>query len=282
MRRALAAAAAVVASLAITPATAVTSYNSSPAPERTEVGALVVSWDDDADPATPNKVDWYCTGTMVDASTFLTAAHCTSDWPEGTEFYVSLHENVSAALASAVGTPQQVAEAVGVRGTAHNHPDYPGPDSDLHDIAVVEVPAAEVAARWSFTPAALPTENLMGTLGPQGLNDTPFTIIGYGVHEADRGPGGHTHSGGGVRLKAPITFNALTKASLQMGTTEPQGNGGQCYGDSGGPYYATIDGTRVLVGTATAGAPPCYGGALGYRVDTPGVRTFLASFVALP
>ncbi|WP_441249589.1 hypothetical protein [Kitasatospora sp. McL0602] len=51
----------------------------------------------------------------------------------------------------------------------------------------------------------------------------------------------------------------------------PQGNGGACYGDSGGPDFATVDGRFTLVATNVT-----------YRLDTPAARTFLAPFVALP
>ena len=143
------------------PAAAINSYNATPAPERTEVGALIARWDDDSDPATPDRVDWVCSGTMVDADTFLTAGHCTTDWPAGVRFYVSLAQDVQSALNSAAaahpGDSSAVAAAVGVEGTAHTDPAYPGPSSDPHDIAVIQVPSAAVAARWTFTPATLPT-----------------------------------------------------------------------------------------------------------------------------
>lgn len=83
--------------------------------------------------------------------------------------------------------------------------------ADSHDIAVIKVPAAEVAARWTFTPATLPTAGQLDQLGPRGLDATPFVVAGYGTQEAQRGPGGHAHPGGDVRMKAPVTFNALNK-----------------------------------------------------------------------
>ncbi|MGW4210243.1 trypsin-like serine protease [Lentzea sp. NPDC004789] len=179
----------------VLPASAINSYNAAPAPERTEVGALIATWDDDDNPATPDRVDWVCSGTMIDAGTFLTAAHCTSDWPANVHFFVSLDQDVQAALDHATGTPAQIAAAVAVPGTAHTHPAYPGPADDPHDIAVVEVSAQQMKARWSFTPATLPTANRLGELGPRGLDDTPWLVAGYGTQEAHRGPGGQTHPG---------------------------------------------------------------------------------------
>ncbi|MGW6566170.1 trypsin-like serine protease [Streptomyces sp. NPDC054975] len=280
-----AAACAAVLATAI-PSAAINSYNATPAPERTEVGALVATWDADGDPGTPDRVDWVCSGTMVDADTFLTAAHCTTDWPENVRFYVSLDQDVQAGLDKAAaehpGDPAAVAKAVAVEGTAHNHPAYPGPASDTHDISVIQLPAAKVAERWSFKPATLPAAGALAALGPQGLDDTSFVVAGYGTQEARRAPGGHTHPGGGVRLKAPVAFNALNDAWLRLAMTAPQGNGGACYGDSGGPNFATLDGRLTLVATTITGDTPCYATNVVYRLDTPGARSFLAPFVQLP
>ncbi|MBB4980112.1 MULTISPECIES: trypsin-like serine protease [Streptomyces] len=280
-----AAACAAVIATAI-PSSAINSYNAAPAPERTEVGALVATWDDDADPATPDRVDWVCSGTMIDADTFLTAAHCTTDWPANVRFYVSLDQDVQAGLDRATaehpGDPAAVARSVAVEGTAHSHPAYPGPASDPHDISVIELPSKAVKARWSFTPATLPTAGALAALGPRGLNSTAFLTAGYGTQEAERGPGGQTHPGGGVRMKAPVSFNALNDAWVRLAMTAPQGNGGACYGDSGGPNFATLNGKLTLVATTITGDTPCYATNVTYRLDTPGARDFLKPFVQLP
>ncbi|MCK8432420.1 S1 family peptidase [Streptomyces sp. D2-8] len=286
--RAFAATAAACATVLATalPSSAINSYNATPAPERTEVGALVATWDDDGAPATPDRADWVCTGTMIDADTFLTAAHCTSDWPDNVRFHVSLDQDVQSGLDAAAkkypGDPAAQAAAVAVRGTAHTHPGYPGPASDTHDIAVIQLPAAEVKARWSFTPATLPTAGQLGRLGPQRLSATEWLVAGYGTQEAVNGPGGQTHPGGGVRMKAPVTFNALNDSWARLAMTAPQGNGGACYGDSGGPNFAVIGGRSILAATTITGDTPCYATNVTYRLDTPGARAFLSPFVKLP
>ncbi|MFI6206655.1 trypsin-like serine protease [Streptomyces sp. NPDC051041] len=286
--RALAVTAAAGAALLATapPSFAINSYNATPAPERTEVGALVATWDDDGAPATPDRVDWVCSGTMIDADTFLTAAHCTTDWPDNVRFHVSLDQDVQAGLDAAArkhpGDPAAQASAVAVEGTAHSHPGYPGPASDTHDISVVELPAAEVGARWNFTPATLPTAGRLGELGPRGLNSADWFVAGYGTREAVNGPGGQIHPGGGVRMKAPVAFDALNDSWVRLGMTAPQGNGGACYGDSGGPNFAVIDGRTVLAATTITGDTPCYATNVTYRLDTAGARAFLAPFVKLP
>lgn len=267
-------------------ALAINSYHAEPAPERTEVGALIVRWDDDGNPATPDRVDWMCSGTMVDADTFLTAAHCTTGWSRGARFYVSLEQDVQAALDRAAdrhpGNPAAVGPEVGVAGTAHRDSGYPGSSADSHEVAVVELPADELAARWKFRPARLPGAGRLDTLGHRSLDDVGFVVVGYGSEEASRGPGGHTHPGGGVRMKAPLGFDALNRTRLRLAMTESQGNGGACYGDSGGPNFALINGESVLVGITVTGDTPCYATNVAYRTDSRSARDFLSRYVALP
>jgi hypothetical protein len=286
------AAATAVTALAVTltlslPAVAINTYNSAPAPERTEVGALVAQWDDDADPSTPDRVDWVCSGTMIDSDVYLTAAHCTTDWPEGARLGVSLAQDTQAALDAghAAGlSGDALFDAVAVEGTPHSDPAFPGTSADSHDIAVLTFDQEGAAAlqQWGgFTPAQLPTAGQLSELGPQGMNDLEYLTVGYGTSEAARGPGGHVHENGGVRLKAPTGFNSLTKTWLKLDMHAQHGNGGACYGDSGGPNFATIDGERVLAGTTITGDVPCYATNVTYRMDSPSAQGFLDDFVSL-
>jgi len=288
-RCAVGAAAATVTALALTaPAAAISTYNSSPAPERTEVGAFVAQWDHDGDPATADRVDWVCSGTMIADDVYLTAAHCGTSWPEGTRLGVSLAQDTQAALddareAGLVG--DDLFDAVAVEGQIHNHPDYPGTSSNSYDIAVLAFDRAAAAdlQRWGgFTPATLPTAGQLSEMTPKQLDALDYWIVGYGTQEASREPGGHRHLGGGERLKAPSSFDALNKTWLRLGMREAKDDGGACYGDSGGPNYAEIEGDLVLVGTTITGDAPCYATNVTYRTDSSTARSFLAEFVELP
>ena len=109
------------------PAAAINSYNAEPAPERTEVGTVIVMWDSDGD-GSLDTFDWYCSGTMVDGDTFLTAAHCTRG--DGARFFVSLEEEQSLLDDSRDLTAEERAdlfldEGWVVEGDAHQDPAYP-------------------------------------------------------------------------------------------------------------------------------------------------------------
>ena len=278
--------------VASAPAGAINSYNAEPAPERTEVGAFVALWDGSDEDPDLDRFDWVCSGTMVDEDTFLTAAHCTDDWPEGTTFYVSLEQDVQAVIDEALDGRTAVeardwalAEGLIVAGTPYQDEGYPGTAADTHDIGVLEVDAAAIAedTDWEFTPALLPTPGLLDDLGSRTLDTLDWWVVGYGTEEAVRGPGGHTHPGGGVRMKALEDFNALNKAWVRLSMVEARGYGGACYGDSGGPNFVELaDGTLVLAATTITGDVPCYATNVAYRLDTEAAREFLAPFVDLP
>jgi hypothetical protein len=289
----LTAAAAGIAAVGLTAAsaTAINTYNAEPAPERTEVGAFMVLWDRDDD-GSNERFDWYCSGTMVDDDTYLTAAHCTVDWSADAHFYVSLEEDVQSLLDQAAADGLDGAETAAwflesgyaVEGDAAWDQAYPGNSADSHDIGVVDFAdrSTTPADVWSFTPATLPTAGQLSTMSPRQLDATDWLVAGYGTSEAARGPGGHTHPGGGVRMKAAVGFDALNKTWVRLAMREPLGYGGACYGDSGGPNYATLGGKLVLVATTITGDGPCYATNVAYRLDAPSARTFLAPYVDLP
>jgi hypothetical protein len=285
---ALVAAAATSVALAL-PAGAINSYNASPAPERTEVGAFVALWDNTGD-GVPDRFDWVCTGTMVDDDTYLTAAHCTDDWPAGTRFFVSLEQDFQSlidahtALPAAAQAALFLANGWVVEGDTHQDPAYPGNSADSHDIGVIDFADRAVTPQdvWDFTPATLPTLGQLDQLGGRALDAADWWAVGYGTEEAARGPGGHTHPGGGVRMKAMEDFNALNKTWVRLAMNQSRGLGGACYGDSGGPNFVQLGGRLVLAATTITGDAPCYATNVAYRVDTPGARAFLAPYVALP
>jgi hypothetical protein len=287
----LSTAAAATALTVASTATAINSYNARPT-DHTEVGAFIALWDTDDEDALVDRFDWVCSGAMIDDDTFLTAAHCTDDWPEGTTFYVSLEEDVQTLLDDAVDaglTATQIrdlfiAEGWAVQGDTDQHPDFPGTGSNYYDIGVIDFADRDVDPQdvWDFTPAPLPTLGLLDEIGGRALELLEWTVAGYGLEEAHTGAGGHTFPGGGVRLEATVGFNALNKTWVRLAMNESRGFGGACYGDSGGPNYVEIDGIDVLVGITVTGDTPCFATNVVYRTDTVWAQDFLEDYVDLP
>jgi secreted trypsin-like serine protease len=197
----------------------------------------------------------YCSGTLISPTVFLTAAHCA----EGDRVRVTFD-------------PDYVDGDLVYAGTFHADPAYPGPTSDAHDIAVVVLdnPVKRI------TPALLPQADSLS-----GLSSTQqFTSVGYGAYEVTNEPGGHQYLYDDVRMVATGTLNSTNKTWLRISMNPSTGNGGTCYGDSGGPNF--LGTTQVVAATTITGDAVCRSTNVDYRLDTPSARAFLQQYVALP
>lgn len=57
------------------------------------------------------------------------------------------------------------------------------------------------------------------------------------------------------------------------------GDGGACYGDSGGPHFGN---TSVIAAITVTGDAWCRATDVDYRMDTESARSYLSQFVTLP
>lgn len=249
MRRLIIITALLAALTAAAPASAIT--NGTPDGQRhPNVGGLV-------SPTQYSDGTWlYCSGTLISPTVFLTAAHCAEDG-----------ERVGVTFDTAYQAGDKV-----YYGTFQADPLYPGPASDSHDIAVV---VFDKAIR-GITPAALPTADSLSRLS----STQTFTSVGYGAYEVTNGPGGHSYLYDDVRMMATGTLNATNKTWLRISMNASTGNGGTCYGDSGGPNF--LGTTQIVAAITITGDAVCRSTNVVYRLDTESARTFLAQYVELP
>jgi len=248
MRRLIFAAVVLAALISASPASAIT--NGSPdGSGHPNVGGLV------ARTAYSDGTWIYCSGTLISPAVFLTAAHCA----EGDRVRVTF----------------DTAYVDGDRtyaGTFHADPAYNQSTSDYHDIAVVKL---DQAVR-GISPARLPSA---GSLS--GLPKTQqFTSVGYGAYEVTNDPGGHQYLYNDVRGVATGTLNSINNTLLRISMNPSHGDGGTCYGDSGGPNF--LGSTNVVAATTITGDAVCRSTNVDYRMDTDSARSFLAHYVSLP
>ena len=193
-------------------------------------------------------------GTLIAPRVFRTVAH----YAEGNRVRVT--------FAAAYQDGDKVYE-----GTWHADPLYNGAQSDPHDIAVVVLDSAP-----RTSPARLPAAGTLWKLA----NDQQFTSVGYGAYEVTNGPGGHQYLYNDVRGVATGTLNATNKNWLRISMNPAKGDGGTCYGDSGGPNF--LGSTDIVAATTITGDSVCRSTNVDYRLDTPAARSFLATYVTLP
>jgi secreted trypsin-like serine protease len=233
------------------------------------VGALLA----DYDPDSPGP-DILCSGTLIAPTVFLTAAHCTAflEAERITQVWVSFtpaYDEDSTSLAGLVAASSYVGNPLFGSGGA----------SDTHDIAVVLLAQAPAGV----TPARLPTAGLLDQLkAAHQLEDQTFTAVGYGTVREDKTGGPHSLFFDGVRRYALQHALSLEKAWLLLSMNPSTGNGGTCYGDSGGPHFLGGVGSDLVVSITITGDAWCRATDKNYRVDTLAARDFLDDFVTLP
>ena len=222
-----------------------------------------------------------CSGALISPTVFLTASHCTVFFendlaPRGFTAFVSFDNPIPFADLTNPAT-----DLVPVTGVVSN-PGYNQSQSDPGDIAVLLVNASDTIG---ITPAALPPANLLDHLAAQnGLRNVVFTPVGYGVQNRVGGGGTPFFQDANPvpRMYAFSTFNALNLAFLRLSQNISTGDGGTCFGDSGGPNFFNYGGARLLAAITITGDAVCRATNVVYRVDTAAARQFLSPYVTLP
>jgi hypothetical protein len=83
-----------------------------------------------------------------------------------------------------------------------------------------------------------------------------------------------------VRGVATGTLNSTNASWLRISMNPSTGNGGTCYGDSGGPNF--LGTTNIVAATTITGDSICRSTNVTYRMDTASARGFLGQYVTLP
>jgi V8-like Glu-specific endopeptidase len=220
-----------------------------------------------------------CTGTLIAADVFLTASHCTvflDDFLEanpGTELLVTFDPTIDD-------------NATYYTGQWYTNPNYnagrgQGGVSDTGDVAVILLDTAPPG----ITPARLPAAGLLDQLKASNtLRTTRFTAVGYGTIRETNRTGFQGILENLDRNRVEQGFLSLTNAWMTLSMNLATGNGGTCYGDSGGPHFIHMNGveTNIVASITVTGDATCKATDKTYRMDTASARNFLANFVTLP
>lgn len=276
------------------PASAI-KYGEPDAGEHPYVGLMVAyTWDDlnDDGEISDNELfaSWRCTGTQMDADTFLTAGHCTSGADAVAIWYGDDLEDVREArefvtFAEAIDQDSPL-DADAWSYDAISHPEYDDAAFYLHDVGVVD--DIVLAEGTSFaTYGTLPEQGFWDEqLATRKQDRESYTTVGYGLQWAappSRGVG-RTDQADWVKLKAGgdligyRQFGGGETNDAYVVLTNNANTGGTCFGDSGGPTF--IEDTTTVVAVTSFGMNSTCAGTSGvYRIDTEDDLAWLSQFI---
>jgi hypothetical protein len=228
------------------------------------VGALLYDFNGDGQIAGDEA---FCSGSLIGADVFLTAAHCLYGWPAGTMLYVTfdsdLRDGVSPVFAAASATYD---------------PRFGHDMENRYDQGVVLL---EEGSTEGMTPVSLPPAGYLDQRAAKGgLRGQVFENVGYGV-EAFFRQAPPRYRRPLQRMVSQSPFMALRPAWLGLLMNEDAtGLGGDCGGDSGSPKF--VPGTNLIVATVIWGDRICRATSWDWRLDTQAARSFLGNYVSLP
>lgn len=252
----------LIAMLGVAPTSAIT-HGTEDGTDHPNVGAIVLRL--------PGVfVSQGCSGTLLEDGWFLTAAHCLApiegalDKYPGSRFSVTFDEFITEG-----GVFYDVS-------SYEIHPEFGKPGrNDTHDVGLIKLDRVP-----SITPAVLPAAGQLDELKAEHvLKGTTFTTVGYGfVRETQQGAFASVlPNADGSRDRVNQGFLSLTGAWLNLAETPATGDGGSCWGDSGGPHFIWLGDkeTSIVASITVTGDITCKALDKTYRMDTAATLAFL-------
>ena len=230
---------------------------------------------------TTGDISPICRGTLIAPDVFLTASHCTAFFEQNLE---PLGYTAYVSFDSPIGFGDQTSpttQLIEVQQVVTN-PAYTQAQNDTGDIAALLLNPQDTIG---VVPATLPPAGLLEEIvKADEFDDASVTSVGYGVQ--------NRVVGGGVpffqdlnpvpRMYSFSSFSALNKGFIRYSQNPATGNGGSCFGDSGGPQFFSYQDTTYIVSITITGDAVCRATNVAYRLDTESARSFLAPYVTLP
>jgi hypothetical protein len=273
------------------------------------VGELLFYVPDEVDSRFTDPGGWFtCSGTLLNATTVVTAGHCTFGvgsngvsttagggsgsggddvWfnageapdftilPPSAGFAPGNNAGRYAAWSAALNASPQWHRAV-----SNPHPQFDPNNFTSHDMGVLQLGSPINLDAYG----QLPTLHLLDDVFASDKSQH-FTPVGYGLEKS--GPkialGGDTR-----RVADAILVNLSGVSGVGKGVAARFSNdngtahrGGTCFGDSGGPII--MNGTRIVTAVNSFGiSETCTGSTNAYRLDEPDDLAFLATFGVTP
>ena len=245
---------------------------------------LMVAQDENGEPL------WRCSGTLMSATVFLTAGHCTEEPAYHVEIWfdstlIVTDENYVSVASGGEGCADPDVEGYpcdgDVGGTPYTHPDYDPDAFYLHDLGVVVLDEPYELDEYG----ALPELNQLDALETErGRQNVTFTAVGYGLQKSFPDAAAWKEVADKIRMVSYphlIQINTGFTGDGSLLLSNNAATGGTCFGDSGGPNF--IGDTNVVAGVTSFGLNGTCAGTGGvYRIDRADDLTWLATFGLTP
>jgi hypothetical protein len=213
---------------------------------------------------------WRCSGTLISATVFLTAGHCTEAPAAHMEIWFDADVQ-SDFEDGGFGYPNK--GEGDARGKPYTHPQYDPNAFFLFDLGVVVLDEPVKMKKYGKLPA-LGQNRTYSDANPGSA--AVYTAVGYGLQrinpafvEQER-----------VRMFSNphrIQIDGGIVGDFSLLLSNNASTGGTCFGDSGGPNF--IGTSNVIGGVTSFGLNGTCGGTGGvYRVDQPDDLNWLATF----
>ncbi len=219
----------------------------------------------------------YCTGTLISPTVVLTASHCNDGLLETGWDLVVTNDPV---LPPVDGTGWFDADLKNVAEVSQvvSNPLYERGYRDDVSAQVIAKPLGVAKRHFPVLPAAGVLDQMQsaGT-----LKSAPTTVLGYGTIQKTVVQGtGPVFLDSSERRSAVLFTKALDPQWIHQEMSINKGQGGACYGDSGGPSLMQLNGRTTVVGVTSTGDGACYATNVSSRVDTTSALDFLAGVLA--
>ncbi len=223
----------------------------------------------------------FCSGALLSPSVVVTASHCAAyaaTMPAGSVYLTNdptLTDSPDGRFA--LSSLAHVSAAARIVVNPRYKPGV-GTDSYREDVSAIVVASPGALARpGGISYPSLPAAGVLDRLQSDGtLRELPIQVMGYGTEAAVNGAGGQTFAESNERRSADLTISALNQQVIHESQQLHQGYAGACYGDSGGPTFATVDGAWTILGVTSTGDIPCWATNTASRIDRSSVLDFLA------